>query len=107
MLALERIAAEERFDVVVWDGQMPDREGVAFYVEACAAWPELARRIVFLSGGLPEKARRFIDRQGLPFFSKPLVGRSERDEILAVIRTLARPGVVPLEADWRKRYIPR
>ncbi|MGO9837736.1 MAG: response regulator [Polyangiaceae bacterium] len=86
--ALERVAKGERFDVVLSDGQMPDLDGVGFYQRALQSWPELHHRIVFLSGGLPEDERRFIEEQGLPFFTKPLGDRGACDELVAVLRRI-------------------
>jgi CheY-like chemotaxis protein len=106
VIALERVVAGERFDVVVCDGQMPDLDCVAFYVRASASWPGLSSRIIFLSGGVPDDARRFIVERGLPFFAKPLAGRAEIEELIAVIRFLAGSGDPPAP-DWRKRHVPR
>ncbi len=93
MLALKRIAAGERFDVVVSDGRMPELDGVAFFLGALPFWPGLADRIVFLSGGLPDRARLLVEERRLPFFEKPLGDR--RDEFFALIRTLASRGETP------------
>jgi hypothetical protein len=35
------------------------------------------RDIVFLSGGRPDKARRFLEQERLPLFEKPLTNRNE------------------------------
>jgi DNA-binding NtrC family response regulator len=86
VLALKRISEGARFDVVICDGQMPELEGVDFFIRAAAMWPELRQRIVFLSGGLSDRARRFLDQESLPFFEKPL---ANRDELVALIRSLA------------------
>jgi hypothetical protein len=40
-------------------------------------------------GGLSDKARRFLDREGMPFLQKPL---ANRDELVALIRSLAGRG---------------
>jgi CheY-like chemotaxis protein len=70
--ALERLSAGERFDVVICDGRMPVLRGVEFFERACLAWPELAERILFLSGGMHEEDARFLHAHGLPFLPKPL-----------------------------------
>ena len=86
--ALERVAKGERFDVVLSDGRMPDLDGVDFYRRAVESWPDLHHRIVFLSGGLPDDKRRFIEEQGLPFFWKPLGAEGACEELVAVLRRL-------------------
>lgn len=91
--ALERIGAGMRFDVVVCEVAMPGLDGVGFYVRASAAWPEIRHRMVFVSGGLPEEAKEFIQRECLPFFAKPL-DRRTREDLVAIVRGLAIAGVV-------------
>ena len=88
VVALERVAKGERFDVVLSDGRMPDLDGVDFYPRALESWPELHHRIVFLSGGLPDDKVRFIEERGLPFFTKPLGDKGACDELVAVLRQL-------------------
>ncbi len=70
--ALERLSAGERFDGVICDGRMPNLSGVEFFVRARLVWPEIAARILFLSGLLPEKDERFLQAHDLPFLPKPL-----------------------------------
>jgi two-component system, NtrC family, sensor kinase len=86
--ALEQIAAGERFDAVVCDGQMPGLDCVAFFLRAAASWPDLDHRIVFLSGGLSYEQRTFIGERCLVSFPKPLHGK-HREVFVAVVRGLA------------------
>ncbi|HEY1693093.1 MAG TPA: response regulator [Polyangiaceae bacterium] len=86
--ALERIAAGERFDAVVCDGQMPGLDGVAFFLRASAFWPDLEHRFVFLSGGLRGERREFVGERCLISFTKPLHGE-HREAFVAVVRGLA------------------
>jgi CheY-like chemotaxis protein len=91
VIALKRVAKGERFDVVLSDVRMPDLDGVGFYRRAVEFWPELHHRIVFLSGGLLDDDRQFIEEQGLPFFTKPLGGKGACDELVATLRRLGLP----------------
>ena len=91
--ALERIGSGARFDVVVCEVAMQSLDGVGFYVRASAAWPEIRHRMVFVSGGLPEEAKEFIQRECLPFFAKPL-DRQTREDLVAIVRGLAIAGVL-------------
>jgi len=70
--ALERLTEGERFDMVICDGRMPHLRGVEFFARARLVWPELAERILFISGFLPEEDARFLQAHGLPFLPKPL-----------------------------------
>jgi CheY-like chemotaxis protein len=48
---LERVDAGERFDVIVCDLMMPSMTGMDLYDRLSATAPELAERMVFLTGG--------------------------------------------------------
>jgi CheY-like chemotaxis protein len=66
--ALER----ERYDVVVSDTKMPVLDGQAFYAELHRRFPELRRRILFLTGDvLSAEKRHFLEETGAPFLAKP------------------------------------
>jgi CheY-like chemotaxis protein/two-component sensor histidine kinase len=60
--ALARFASGERHDVVLCDLMMPDLTGMDFYREVLRIAPEVAGRIVFMSGGVyTQQARAFLD----------------------------------------------
>jgi CheY-like chemotaxis protein len=50
-LALQRLAGEPNFDVILCDLMMPNLGGVDVFASLSASAPELAKRIVFLTGG--------------------------------------------------------
>jgi PAS domain S-box-containing protein len=59
--ALRLIREQPEFDVIVCDVIMPEMDGVAFYREVSSTWPDLAQRIIFLSGGaLAERGGEFF-----------------------------------------------
>lgn len=49
--ALERIEAGERFDAIVSDVMMPTMTGAQFFERLLEAHPEMARRVLFITGG--------------------------------------------------------
>jgi len=49
--ALEMVSSGQRFDLVVCDLQMPDTTGMDVYARLQEQAPELAQRLVFMSGG--------------------------------------------------------
>jgi len=70
--ALER-AGKAPFDLVLCDVIMPDGGGEAIYRGLLRDRPQLASRLIFLSGGVarPETAR-FLEEQPQPLLHKPL-----------------------------------
>jgi two-component system NtrC family sensor kinase len=60
------------YDVVVCDLKMPRLDGMALYRAIAAAKPELARRVIFVTGDVagPE-AERFLEDSGCRWFAKP------------------------------------
>jgi CheY-like chemotaxis protein len=69
--ALERVA-RENFDVVISDFRMPGMDGREFYQQAIRSKPELARRIVFLTGDVVnDDTQEFLRSTGNPHLSKP------------------------------------
>ena len=60
--ALVRLEADDRFDVILCDLMMPSMTGMDFYEALLQRSPELARRVVFLTGGaLTAKVASFLD----------------------------------------------
>jgi signal transduction histidine kinase len=79
---LARIAAGERFDVIVSDLMMPEMTGIELYEHLERAAPEQARRVVFLTGGaFTQTAREFLAKAQNPTLEKPL----QRKELLSTI----------------------
>jgi len=61
--AVARIAAGERYDVVLCDLLMPEMTGMDVHADLQARDPDLARRMVFLSGGaVTQRARDFYEQ---------------------------------------------
>jgi len=77
--ALDYIATGEPFDVILSDVMMPHISGIQFYETLLGRSPDLARRIVFLTGGaLTSKTEDFLrsvnnHRIEKPFSNKDLV----------------------------------
>lgn len=71
--ALELIATEPDFDVILCDYMMPDLDGRALYEHLREHAPQLLDRVMFCSGGLvSERAQRFIASIDNPLLEKPI-----------------------------------
>ena len=81
------ILAHERFDAVFLDVRLPDISGPEVYARLAATRPDLARRVVFVTGGLWHVSSRGL-RESLPAqptLSKPCTAAQIR-EVLRLLR---------------------
>jgi signal transduction histidine kinase len=85
--ALARIAAGERFDLILCDMMMPGQSGIDVHAAIERSAPEQAKRVVFLTGGtFNARADDFLARSGSMVISKPFSVdelRARLDEALA------------------------
>jgi PAS domain S-box-containing protein len=85
--ARDRIAAGERFDVILCDLMMPEMTGMDLHGEILGLAPDQARRMIFLSGGaFTGPARDFLAGVENPRLAKPV---SVEDLRAAVDRMLS------------------
>ena len=86
-VALE-LLAEARFDAIVSDVRMPDLDGAALWRAVRARHPQLARRMLFVTGDtLSPQARQVLEESGCASLDKPFVNA---DLLAAVRAALAR-----------------
>jgi PAS domain S-box-containing protein len=84
--ALARVA-ERPYDLVVCDLKMPRLDGRAFYRAIAATAPELATRVIFVTGDVvAADAARFLEETGCRWLAKPFrlgdLLRAARDVLL-------------------------
>jgi len=80
--ALERLRAGERFDRILCDLMMPELTGMDFYDQVAAIDPDLARRVVFVTGGaFTDRARSFLARVPNARLDKPF----DIDQLMSVV----------------------
>jgi signal transduction histidine kinase/CheY-like chemotaxis protein len=80
--ALDRLARGEAFDLVFSDLLMPGMTGMELHAELSRSHPDLARRMVFLTGGAcTEAARDFLEQPGMECVEKPFDLESIRQVI--------------------------
>jgi len=84
--ALARLAEDPAFDSIVCDLMMPEVDGKSFYDAVRRDHPELADRIVFMSGGaFTPRLRKFAASVTNPVLQKP-VGREDLEAVLSASR---------------------
>jgi len=95
--ALERLQ-KEPYDVIVSDITMPGMNGMDFHDVVARRCPAQARRIVFLTGGVPDPVLRArIASSGRSVLDKPI----DVDQLLEAVETHAAAGPVPRAAVTR------
>ena len=78
------------FRAIVCDHKMPHLDGRNFYEQLEETFPNLASRVVFVTGWTHDSdVGSFLENTGQPVLDKPV----ESSELIAVVRTLAgKPG---------------
>ena len=66
------LVARETFDAIVLDIRMPDMSGQQLFEQLSEEKPDLAERVIFISGDtVSTDLHRFLRRTGRPFIAKP------------------------------------
>jgi PAS domain S-box-containing protein len=85
--ALERIERNGGYDAVLTDLRMPEMDGPALYREIRTRWPDLARRVAFVTGDtLSPQVCRLLEDSRCPVIEKPFVPGEVRRVVAAIGR---------------------
>jgi PAS domain S-box-containing protein len=85
--ALQLLGSGKHFDLIFSDLMMPGMSGMEFHAELTRSFPELAKRVVFISGGaFSPSAAAFLARIQSQCLDKPFDARS----VLAQVRRFVR-----------------
>jgi signal transduction histidine kinase len=85
--AFTRLADDQRFDVILCDLVMPEVGGHGVFARLRAEWPDLASRVIFMTGGaFTPESRELLERSPQTVLTKPF----SLDELRAAIRALLR-----------------
>lgn len=77
--ALDLLAAGERYDVILCDLMMPDLTGMDFHEALSISFPDLAERVIFVTGGaFTPRAREFLERVPNLRLEKPFASQQLR-----------------------------
>ena len=69
--ALRRVGAKS-YDLIVCDLKMPKIDGMRFYATLSASHPDVARRVIFVTGDMAgTEAERFLQDSGCRWLAKP------------------------------------
>jgi len=84
--ALDLLGQGERFDAILCDLMMPEMTGMELYAELERAFPHMARRTIFLTGGaFTRAARDFLARLPTGHLEKPPSAAELRRLVGAVV----------------------
>jgi len=87
----------ETFDVIICDLMMPNLTGMEVYDELVRTNPKLARRMVFITGGVfTERARSFLESQAPCWLEKPLASRELKQLVERMLNIQATTGEIPV-----------
>jgi signal transduction histidine kinase len=91
--ALERLEQGETFDLVLCDVVMPDLSGPEFYAKIAARWPQLAARLVFMTGGaFTPMTVEFMKNVPTAVLSKPFALDDLRRLVREAVREMTNRG---------------
>ncbi|MCP4444005.1 MAG: response regulator, partial [Myxococcales bacterium] len=91
--ALAILREDANFDVLFCDLMMPGLSGPKFYRILQAEFPQLASRVIFITGGVFSDATQdFLDNSGAHCLYKPFSLDSVRDAIAGVQANNKAPG---------------
>lgn len=83
--ALALLEQAEMFDAILCDLLMPEMTGMELYARLSERWPELAARVVFLTGGVfTRQAAAFLAECGRPQLDKPFSVEAVQQAVEAV-----------------------
>jgi CheY-like chemotaxis protein len=84
--ARQRLLSGERFDVILCDLMMPELSGMELYQAVLGSAPELARKMVFLTGGaFTPQTREFLAQVGSPHVEKPFSSQELRELVRSLV----------------------
>lgn len=87
----ERLEAGETFDVCCCDLMMPQMTGMEVRAKIAAAWPQLLRRMIFVTGGpSTQEGRDFVARPDVLVLDKPFDVENLRSTVQNVLSAAAK-----------------
>ncbi|MDD5122540.1 MAG: PAS domain S-box protein [Dehalococcoidales bacterium] len=67
-----KLILDNSYDVILVDIRMPEMSGIEFFHQATAKRPELANKIIYITGDTSDaNTRNFLQENALPYLTKP------------------------------------
>ncbi len=86
--ALDKIKQNE-YDIVLLDIRMPGKSGIEFFDEIHSQWPDLAKRVVFVTGDVSDlNTQEYLKGHNVPWITKPF----ERAALEAKVNEIIQSG---------------
>ncbi len=85
--ALEKIRSQY-YRLIVSDIDMPEMDGIEFYRQASALFPDIHKRFLFLSGNISSDDVDFFEREGIDYLEKPASIHDIRDKALRLMHRI-------------------
>ncbi|MGC4079454.1 MAG: PAS domain S-box protein [Rubrivivax sp.] len=98
--ALDRLATDDSFDVIVCDVMMPNIDGPMVYADIATRWPGLESRMIFCTGGaFTDRVRNFLASIPNTILDKPIPRQKLASALIGVYDRLGprrpRPSKAP------------
>jgi CheY-like chemotaxis protein/anti-sigma regulatory factor (Ser/Thr protein kinase) len=86
-VAIEKLAGGQRYDAIVCDLMMPQVTGMDVYAAVVKIDPDIAERIIFVTGGaFTDSARKFLDSTPNQHIEKPFDLKTLRNLVNDIIK---------------------
>jgi two-component system, cell cycle sensor histidine kinase and response regulator CckA len=90
--ALDALAADPNFDVVLCDVMMPEVSGIELFERIRVLWPHLTPRVAFLTGaGFTPGVAHFLASVDNPTLTKPFNAHTLNEFVQTLLQSAARP----------------
>lgn len=75
------------YAAIITDMDMPLMDGVAFYKEAAARYPNIKKRFIFFSGSMRPELASFIGSSGIKFLKKPFSIKDIKSAVIEILNS--------------------
>ncbi len=59
------------YDMIISDVNMPEMDGITFYLAILEIFPEMRNEVLFMTGGLTDEVMVFFKKYGCKYLAKP------------------------------------